>query len=173
MKRIASEIVYTVDLEHEQLWVLQDRCGARVRVLSGGLWLTEEGQPEDRFVQPGEELRLNAPGRALLEGRGPSRIELIDPPRRFAQQLRERFAAVFDNRSLRVRSLAGAISIVLALGVPEWVARGFHGSARAAGLEATAASDWAGASSASVSEGSPRLGATRRRGVLLAGSMVS
>ena len=130
MNRIPSENMSTIDLDHEQLLVLQDRSGTRVRVLSGGVWLTEEGKPDDRFAWCGEELLLNAHGRTVLEGIGQARIEVLQPPLRPAQRLRERFAALRGDPSrVLVRSLASVVSLVLALGLPHLVARGLQQNA--------------------------------------------
>jgi hypothetical protein len=134
MNHIPSETMSTIDLDHEQLLVLQDRSGTRVRVLSGGVWLTEEGEPDDRFAWGGEELLLGARGRSVLEGIGQARIEVLQQPLRPAQRLRERFAALRGRLAARrgdpslalVRSLAGVISLVFALGLPHLVARGLQ-----------------------------------------------
>lgn len=137
MNRISSENMSTIGLDHEQLLVLQDRSGTRVRVLSGGVWLTEEGEPDDRFAWCGEELLLNARGRTVLEGIGQARIEVLQPPLRPARRLRERLSALRerfatprgDPSLVLVRSLASVVSIVLALGLPHLVARGFQQNA--------------------------------------------
>jgi len=137
MNRFPSETVGTIDLDHEQLLVLQDRSGTRVRVLSGGVWLTEEGEPDDRFAWCGEELLLNARGRAVLEGIGQARIEVLRPPLRPAQRLRERFAALRERLAaprgapslVLVRSLTSVVSLILALGLPHFVARSFQQNA--------------------------------------------
>lgn len=137
MNRIPSETIGTIDLDHEQLLVLQDRSGTRVRVLSGGVWLTEEGEPDDRFAWRGEELLLSARGRTVLEGIGQARIEVLQPPLRPAQRLRERIAALRERLAAPrgaaalwpLRGLASVVSLVLALGLPDLVARGFQQNA--------------------------------------------
>jgi hypothetical protein len=147
MNRISSETIGTIDLDHEQLLVLQDRSGTRVRVLSGGVWLTEEGEPDDRFAWCGEELLLNARGRAVVEGMGRARIEVLQPPVRRAQRLRERLAAMRARFAalggapsvVLVRSLASVVSLILALGLPHFVARGFQQNAAVAPVAALGA----------------------------------
>ncbi len=74
-----TELVRTVDLDHEQLLVLCNRNGTRIRVLSGGTWLTEEGRLDDVHVRCGDTVTLTTPGRAVLEGLGRSRIEVASP----------------------------------------------------------------------------------------------
>lgn len=73
------ESVRIVDLDHEQLLVLCNRNGARIRVLSGGTWLTEEGRLDDVHVRCGDTVTLTAPGRAVIEGLGRARVEVALP----------------------------------------------------------------------------------------------
>jgi Protein of unknown function (DUF2917) len=77
----ATEVIRTVDLGHEQLLILDNRAGARIRVLSGGSWLTEEGKLGDFHPAPGDALTLSTPGRAVLEAVGSARIEITLPAR--------------------------------------------------------------------------------------------
>jgi hypothetical protein len=74
-----TESVRIVDLDHEQLLVLCNRNGARIRVLSGGTWLTEEGRLDDVHVQRGDTVTITTPGRAVIEGMGRSRVEVALP----------------------------------------------------------------------------------------------
>lgn len=75
------ETVRTIDLGHEQLLVLKDRRGTRVRVLYGALWLTEEDGAGDRFPASGDEVVIGSRGVVLLEGVGVARVQLIEPRR--------------------------------------------------------------------------------------------
>lgn len=75
MKRTA-ETVTTVDLGYEQLFVFDGGREARVRVLYGATWLTEEGQPGDAIVGVGREVALHG-GRAVAEGLGPTRLQIV------------------------------------------------------------------------------------------------
>lgn len=75
MKRKA-ETVTTVDLGYEQLFVFEGGREARVRVLYGATWLTEEGQPGDAIVGAGGEVALHG-GRAVVEGLGPTRLQIV------------------------------------------------------------------------------------------------
>jgi hypothetical protein len=81
MTRNPAMTIRTVDLGYDQLLVLQDRPGARVRVLHGGVWLTEEGRPEDVFAHDGQMVALRSGRRALLEALGPTRLEVEEPLR--------------------------------------------------------------------------------------------
>jgi hypothetical protein len=69
----------TVDLGYEQLLVLESRPGVRVRVLYGNLWLTEEGSAQDHFAGSGAEVTLKSRGRAVIEGLGMVRLQVIEP----------------------------------------------------------------------------------------------
>lgn len=71
----------TVDLGYDQLLVLESRPGTKVRVLYGGLWLTEEGAAQDVFAGSGDEVALKMRGRALIEGLGVARVQVIEPRR--------------------------------------------------------------------------------------------
>jgi hypothetical protein len=112
----------TQDLEHRQLLVLADRPGTRIKVLSGRAWLTEEGQPEDRFAQPGEELRVTHRGRAIVEGIGRTRLQLVQPAMSMARRLGALLPAP---QAMLPRTLALVLSLVIALGLPELLARSF------------------------------------------------
>jgi hypothetical protein len=71
----------TVDLGYDQLLVLESRRGTKVRVLYGSLWLTEEGTAQDVFAGSGDEVALKARGRAVIEGLGVARVQVIEPTR--------------------------------------------------------------------------------------------
>jgi hypothetical protein len=121
------ETVRTVDLDHEQLLVLDDRRGTRARVLFGGAWLTEQGRLDDRFARAGDELQLTQRGRAVLESVGRSRVELVQRAPRHGARLGGWLAARLAGRRLPLlRGVAGLVSLVLALGLPDLLARGFQ-----------------------------------------------
>src|SRR5262249_31348708 len=65
----------TVDLGYEQLLLLASRPQTRVKVIYGGVWLTEEGHPGDVFAASGDELALHSGGRAIVEGLGYARVQ--------------------------------------------------------------------------------------------------
>jgi hypothetical protein len=115
-------VTRTVDLAPRQLLVLADRRGTRIKVLSGRAWLTEEGQPDDRFAQPGEELRVTRRGRAIVEAIGRTRLRLVQPATGLAQQLAALWPAP---QALLPRAFALVLSLVIALGLPELLARSF------------------------------------------------
>ena len=51
--------------------------GARVRILYGRIWMTEEGSKRDAFMASGEEVALDTRGLAVIEALGPARVQLI------------------------------------------------------------------------------------------------
>lgn len=69
----------TIDLGYEQMLVLESRPQTRVRVLYGGIWLTEEGRREDVFAVEGDEVALHARGLTVVEGLAPAKVEVVEP----------------------------------------------------------------------------------------------
>lgn len=70
----------TVDLGYEQMLVLESHPRTRIKVIYGGVWLTEEGQPQDVFAASGDEVALKSRGLAVVEGLGYARVEVMEPP---------------------------------------------------------------------------------------------
>ena len=88
-----AQTVTTVDLGYEQMLVFDGGPGARVRVLYGATWLTEEGQRTDAIVGAGSELALHG-GRAVAEGLAPTRLQIVqarrsDPAAHIGRRLRQ------------------------------------------------------------------------------------
>jgi hypothetical protein len=79
MNRTSATTIRTVDLGYDQLLILEDRPGARISVLFGGIWLTEEGSRADVFAHSGQMVALRSRKRAVLEGIGPTRVEVAEP----------------------------------------------------------------------------------------------
>ncbi len=50
------------------------RGGATVRCAVGSVWLTREGDPEDRVLEAGQVFRSEKPGRIALLALGPARV---------------------------------------------------------------------------------------------------
>ena len=73
------EIVKTVDLGYDQMMVIESHRGSVIRVVHGGVWLTEEGMARDVFAQSGEEIPLEGDGRALVQGLGYARVQFVEP----------------------------------------------------------------------------------------------
>jgi hypothetical protein len=50
------------------------RGGATVRCAAGSVWLTREGDPEDRVLEAGQVFRSEKPGRIAVLALGPARL---------------------------------------------------------------------------------------------------
>ena len=74
-----ATVFKTLDLPGGTLLPLSSTRGERVRVLSGRVWLTEEGDPLDAFLADGEEATLGGHGLAVIEALTPVRIQLLKP----------------------------------------------------------------------------------------------
>ena len=119
----------TIDLDHDQLLVVQDRPGTRIDVYFGGLWLTEERQLQDRFVTPRATAQLEASGRAVMQASGLTRVRLIEPARRLGLggwwRLLHGHVRSVVAASPAARASVVLMAVVVGLGLPETVARGF------------------------------------------------
>jgi hypothetical protein len=73
----ATMSLQTIDLGYDQLLVLREQRGLKVRVLYGGVWLTEEGEPTDRFLSGGEATQVGRDGATVIEALAPTRLELL------------------------------------------------------------------------------------------------
>ena len=67
-----------------------DPVGARVECLRGGLWITQDRDPEDHFLWENDALVLDRRGLALIHAQEASDVVLQQPARR--RGLRERVA---------------------------------------------------------------------------------
>lgn len=114
-------------LGDQQLLVLVNRPGTRIKVSSGAVWLTEEGQLDDHFAAAGEELRLARSGRTIIEALGHAQLQLIEPARGLALRLRAWLTALRrDPGAVGVHAVSLSLSLALAIGGVEMLARGFH-----------------------------------------------
>ncbi len=86
-------VVRTIDLGYEQMLLFESHPGAKVHVLYGSVWLTEEGMPHDAIVGSGEEVALRARGTALLESLGPACVEIVERASRAPRWWRRAVAA--------------------------------------------------------------------------------
>ena len=74
-----STVFKTVDLPGGTLVPFSSLRGERVRVLSGRVWLTEEGDLHDAFLASGEEVALGGHGLAVIEALTTARVQLVEP----------------------------------------------------------------------------------------------
>jgi uncharacterized protein (DUF3084 family) len=61
---------------------IEDGRGTMVRVVSGSVWITEEGDPRDRFMAAGARLAIASDGVTLVSALTPSTISLTARRRR-------------------------------------------------------------------------------------------
>lgn len=70
--------VTTIDLGYEQMWIVESPARTKLRVLYGGVWLTEEGSTRDSMLGSGDEVALRARGLSVIEGLGATRIQVVE-----------------------------------------------------------------------------------------------
>lgn len=73
-------LIRTIDLGYDQMLMIESHPSRRLRVIHGGVWLTEEGVLQDAWLGSGDEVALRSRGTALIEGLGAARIELAEWP---------------------------------------------------------------------------------------------
>jgi len=74
---------------------LHDPAGARVECVSGALWITQNRDRRDHFLEADGALTLDRPGLALIHAQEPSEIVLLEPAPRptLLQRIRRALAA--------------------------------------------------------------------------------
>jgi hypothetical protein len=65
-----------LDLVRGNMVRIKDGRGLMVRVVSGEVWITEEGDPRDRFVTAGRHVRIVSSGVTLVSALSRSSISL-------------------------------------------------------------------------------------------------
>lgn len=98
----------TVDLGYEQLLLLESHPRTRVKVIYGGIWLTEEGSPQDVFAGSGDEVPLKSRGLAVVEGLGYARVQVTEKPIGW-QAISSTVRAAFDTLFGMVRRMRSAL----------------------------------------------------------------
>ena len=73
-----SAVEFPVDasLAAGEILRIESPRGLEVRCESGHLWITEEAQPDDVWLAPGQRVRLIGAGLALLEAKGAARLTI-------------------------------------------------------------------------------------------------
>ena len=69
-----------MELERGKLVRIEDGRGMLVRVISGSVWITEEGDSRDRIVAAGKRFRIGSSGVTLISAIGRSTIALGSRP---------------------------------------------------------------------------------------------
>ncbi len=85
--------------------------GGEVSILSGQVWLTRSGDPDDHFLGAGESFQVCGEGEALVEAWGTGELALIAwRPRSILQRLHDRFTGSCE-RCWELMSPAGRVGI--------------------------------------------------------------
>ena len=66
----------TVRLARDGLLGIDDGRGLRLRVASGTVWLTQQGDGRDVVLHEGESFVIDRPGRTVVQALGPSELAL-------------------------------------------------------------------------------------------------
>lgn len=66
-------------LEKGQILRLRRGQGVRIACVSGLLWMTQEGDPDDWFIAAGRTMTVSAPGLTLIEALEPSIVAFSLP----------------------------------------------------------------------------------------------
>jgi hypothetical protein len=81
---MASPLDTPVYLKERESLRLKDGVGLKVRCLLGNLWITEEGEREDRIIGNGQALVLDRTGLSLVTALGGPAVLVVQPGTVFA-----------------------------------------------------------------------------------------
>ena len=66
---VSNSEVVEVSLADGELFTMSgDRRGIRLASLGGGLWITQSGDPEDHWLQPGQSFVVSRKGKVVVTG---------------------------------------------------------------------------------------------------------
>jgi len=65
-----------IDLRGGKFLRVQDAAGSTVTVHAGAVWITEQDNPRDVVLRPGQSFTLDRPGLALVEAFGDASISV-------------------------------------------------------------------------------------------------
>ena len=74
-----QNVRHALNLAQGNILRIDDGTGMLVAVSEGEVWLTEEGNPRDIVLGPGESFELKRPGVCLLYAIEPARLTLSAP----------------------------------------------------------------------------------------------
>lgn len=67
---------FVIELQPGDVLPLERAVGVRLTALEGSLWVTEEGEPIDVVLSPGQSFAVEAKGRALVQALSRSRLAI-------------------------------------------------------------------------------------------------
>lgn len=71
-----------VELAAGRYLVMRDAKGTRVLCLAGELWITQDGDNADYFLQPGETFAIGVRGSIVVQAHRAARLLLLEPVER-------------------------------------------------------------------------------------------
>ena len=74
-----SPLDMPVYLRARQLLRVEEGAGLEVRCLQGELWITQEGDQQDRLIRAGESLVLDRDGLSLVTALGEPALLIVQP----------------------------------------------------------------------------------------------
>lgn len=69
-----------IELDAQNVLALRDGQGGSVLCLEGTVWITQENDPADVVLEPGESLELTRKGSAVVQAMADSRIAVLARP---------------------------------------------------------------------------------------------
>jgi quercetin dioxygenase-like cupin family protein len=67
---------FVIELQPGDVLPLERATGVRLTSLEGSLWVTEEGEPGDIVLAPGQSFAVEAKGRALVQALSRARVAI-------------------------------------------------------------------------------------------------
>jgi hypothetical protein len=77
----------TLSLARDALIAVRDGHGARIRCLSGHLWITEDRSEHDTIIGPNETFTISNPGLTLVMAIEPASLQLSEPRASLSRRL--------------------------------------------------------------------------------------
>ena len=95
---------------------LEPALGHRVVALSGSVWITQAGSPEDYVLRAGESLTLDSPGMAVVTSFGPADVEVVAPTDANAQPWPPAISATVSSSFIAMRPNVSRMSFAASSG---------------------------------------------------------
>lgn len=101
-----------LNLDVQSVFAIAQAAGTDIRCTAGMVWITEEGGTGDHVLKPGQNYRIQGPGKVLIEGLQPASVSTLYTPCAWKLSAHQGLAA--DAAALLVaimqRLLQGAVS---------------------------------------------------------------
>ena len=69
----------TIEVDRNDILRIHQGCGTEVHVHQGTLWLTQDNDPKDRFLEVGERFRIDRDGRVIAQAFSDAVVTLMSP----------------------------------------------------------------------------------------------